>query len=396
MPRKGSRASRAAKTKAQSVGQESDQELEDSFETGSEHVGSSKGQEKPAQDVEMKEKEASPSKDQSDGSVATGTSMAIATGGEGGDEGGSDDDDDDDISDEDNDDDDDDDDEDDGGDPYLHRDMMDEMDDDEADYEASLGLGTEGGGLGDYNSEGESEIDAPQTYDANGSPLPSSSSFEHGAAERAMEEAADAADGLSLGGRGGAAAAGFRALQGLMSGMTSRLKGVLTTLRNKEGDSSAKLIALQDLAELLSVSTEDTLAGYFQVEPFVKELVIILKGDSNGSAGGGGGGRGSSGLTAEEMIAFGMDPSEGSGGGNDEESNVQMMLLACRCLANLMEALPGSSHSVVYAGAVPVLCSKLLEIQYIDLAEQTLSVGVALSISIQQSTYVVGLSSSDS
>lgn len=77
-------------------------------------------------------------------------------------------------------------------------------------------------------------------------------------------------------------------------------------------------------------------------------------------------------MTKEEMIAFGIDPSEG--GGTDEESNVQMMLLACRCLANLMEALPGSAHSVVYAGAVPVLCSKLLEIQYIDLAEQTLSV----------------------
>jgi hypothetical protein len=29
---------------------------------------------------------------------------------------------------------------------------------------------------------------------------------------------------------------------------------------------------------------------------------------------------------------------------------------------------------VVYSGAVPVLCSKLLEIQYIDLAEQALSV----------------------
>lgn len=381
MPRKGSRASRAAKTKAQSAGQESDQEFEESFDAGSENVGSSsKEQEKVAQDVEMKESEALPSKDQSE--VVEGSSMAMATGGDGGgDDGGSDDDDDDDISDEDHEDDeDDDDDEDDEEDPYLHRDMMDEMDDDEEDYEASLGLGTEGGGLGDYNSEGESEIDAPQTYDANGSPLPSSSSFEHGAAERAMEEAADAADGLSLGGRGGAAAAGFRALQGLMSGMTSRLKGVLTTLRNKEGDSSAKLIALQDLAELLSVSTEDTLAGYFQVEPFVKELVIILKGDSNGTGGGGGGGGGSSGLTAEEMIAFGMDPNQGSGGGNDEESNVQMMLLACRCLANLMEALPGSSHSVVYAGAVPVLCSKLLEIQYIDLAEQTLSVSLTLAI----------------
>jgi hypothetical protein len=40
-----------------------------------------------------------------------------------------------------------------------------------------------------------------------------------------------------------------------------------------------------------------------------------------------------------------------------------------------MEALPGVAHTVVYHGAIPVLCSKLIEISYIDLAEQTLSVG---------------------
>lgn len=171
-----------------------------------------------------------------------------------------------------------------------------------------------------------------------------------------------------------------------MSGMSGRLKGLLNKLKEREGengqlDSGGKLIALQDLAELLSVSTEDTLAGYFQVEQFVREIVYILKGDNNGlslDGSGGGGGGGDSGMTLEEMLAFGLDPAEhgggGGGGGTSEENNVQMMLLACRCLANLMEALPGSAHSVVYAGAVPVLCEKLREIQYIDLAEQTLSV----------------------
>lgn len=39
-----------------------------------------------------------------------------------------------------------------------------------------------------------------------------------------------------------------------------------------------------------------------------------------------------------------------------------------------MEALPGVAPTVVYHGAIPVLCSKLIEISYIDLAEQTLSV----------------------
>ena len=40
-----------------------------------------------------------------------------------------------------------------------------------------------------------------------------------------------------------------------------------------------------------------------------------------------------------------------------------------------MEALLGVAHTstVVYHGAIPVLCSKLIEISYIDLAGQTLA-----------------------
>ncbi|BGP33548.1 Ubiquitin fusion degradation protein 4 [Rhodotorula toruloides] len=181
----------------------------------------------------------------------------------------------------------------------------------------------------------------------------------------------DGADGEEGGGAGGASAlSAFRALHGMMSGVASRLKGLLASLRAKGGDSTAKLLALQELAELLSISTEDTLAGYFQIEAFAKELVAIVRGDSNGVGGAAGG---AGGMTMEEALAFGLDPAEAGVGGDIEENDVQMMLLACRCLANLMEALPGSAHSIVYAGAVPVLCDKLKDIQYIDLAEQTLS-----------------------
>jgi hypothetical protein len=35
--------------------------------------------------------------------------------------------------------------------------------------------------------------------------------------------------------------------------------------------------------------------------------------------------------------------------------------------------------NVVYGGAVPVLCQKLLDIQFIDLAEQALSVSIPIS-----------------
>lgn len=62
------------------------------------------------------------------------------------------------------------------------------------------------------------------------------------------------------------------------------------------------------------------------------------------------------------------------GGSYQGDENLEAQVLACRCLANLMEALPGVAHTVVYHGAIPVLCSKLIEISYIDLAEQTLSV----------------------
>ncbi|KAF9276611.1 Ubiquitin fusion degradation protein 4 [Mortierella alpina] len=125
-------------------------------------------------------------------------------------------------------------------------------------------------------------------------------------------------------------------LGGMITGGSSRLKGILANLRAYE-DPSLQLIALQELALQLSMATEDNLAGYFSCDAFVKELVILLR---------------------------------GSGDGDD---NAEMMLLACRCLSNLMEAMPASVGSVVYGGAVPILCSKLIEIQYIDLAEQSLT-----------------------
>ena len=131
----------------------------------------------------------------------------------------------------------------------------------------------------------------------------------------------------------------LRALSGLLPGVSSRLRDILSHLQQKD-DLSVRLIALQDLSEVLLVSTEDNLSGHFSPEPFVKELVSLMEPDEFG------------------------------------DENPEIMLLACRCIANLMEALPSSTANVVYGGAVPVLCQKLLEIHYIDLAEQSLSVSV--------------------
>lgn len=131
-------------------------------------------------------------------------------------------------------------------------------------------------------------------------------------------------------------ASSLRAL-GMISGIHGRMRDLLSQLKQKE-DPSVQLIALQELAEILLMAQEDTLTGQFSPDAFVKELIVL------------------------------MQPSEYG------EENPEMMLLACRCIANMMESMPQSVANIVYGGAVPVLCQKLLEINFIDLAEQALSV----------------------
>lgn len=128
----------------------------------------------------------------------------------------------------------------------------------------------------------------------------------------------------------------------MMNGTNSKLRSILEQLQSQ--DMSLQLIALQELSELLLISTEDNLAGHFQPDLYVKELVKLM-----------------------QPTDFG-------------EENPEVMLLACRCLANLMEALPQATANVVYGGAVPILCSKLLEINFIDLAEQCLSTLEKISV----------------
>ena len=168
------------------------------------------------------------------------------------------------------------------------------------------------------------------------------------AMERSEDPFASGYFGRFAGGPGGLSSS-LRALSGIMSGTHSRLRNILEQLRTKE-DPSVQLIALQDLSELLLVSNEDNLAGHFAPEQYVKELVTL------------------------------MQPNEITG-----EANQDMMLLACRCIANMMEALPAATASVVYGGAVPVLCHKLLEIDFIDLAEQALSTLEKISVEFPSS-----------
>ena len=135
----------------------------------------------------------------------------------------------------------------------------------------------------------------------------------------------------------------LRSLHGYASGVSQRMRDLLGNLKQKE-DPSVQLIGLQELSDFLLISNEDNLSGQFSPDQFVKELISLMQPD------------------------------------DFTEGNPEMMLLACRCLANMMEALPASTPIVVYGGAVPVLCQKLLEIDFIDLAEQALSTLEKISV----------------
>ncbi|CAH7688520.1 hypothetical protein PPACK8108_LOCUS23483, partial [Phakopsora pachyrhizi] len=136
------------------------------------------------------------------------------------------------------------------------------------------------------------------------------------------------------------------------------MKNILNSLKARgPGTSTDRLVALQELAEILVVSNEDTLAGYFQTDSFARELVSILRGTPE---------RNELEDEDEDEVALVAALTDGHGDASVEAPNpggdVMQMLLASRCLANLMEALPGSAHTVVHHGSVPVLCAKLLEI----------------------------------
>ncbi|KAK2463605.1 hypothetical protein APHAL10511_004356 [Amanita phalloides] len=214
--------------------------------------------------------------------------------------------------------------------------------------------GAEEPGLANEDAEDDDSGDAENRND----PDPSNSNA-GGANHGAFDEAAAA---MAIFGD-------YRHIGSYMLSQSSRLKTLLNNIKST-AEPTARLLALQELSELLSISTEDTLAGSFQVESYVREFVRIL------------GGQGAEDDEDEDIdqemhvqdedaalaVALAM-----SGGGFQGDENLEAQVLACRCLANLMEALPGVAHTVVYHGAIPVLCSKLIEIAYIDLAEQTLS-----------------------
>nr|XP_019045516.1 E3 ubiquitin-protein ligase TRIP12 [Kwoniella bestiolae CBS 10118]OCF24446.1 E3 ubiquitin-protein ligase TRIP12 [Kwoniella bestiolae CBS 10118] len=166
---------------------------------------------------------------------------------------------------------------------------------------------------------------------------------------------------------------GFRAFGGMMSGLSNRFKQLKINLKSK--NVATRLAALRECSELLLVSNEDTLGGAFSPTSFATEFIAILNGKPNidEDQDSGDENQGLDEMDEDAQLAAALAMSSGGMMPSGDQDDMECQLLACRCLAHLMEALPGSGHTLVHLGAVPILCSKLAEITYIELAEQTLS-----------------------
>lgn len=165
----------------------------------------------------------------------------------------------------------------------------------------------------------------------------------------------------------------------------NKWKQVVKELQSPSG--SARLAALNQAAEDLAISMEEQLIG-FPTDAVVKELIAILDNKPTGANKS----KNKVQVEVEEedddedddmddldedaqlARVLAMSAPAGENGGHASEQDMQAQLLACRCLANLLEVSPGTSHTIVQHDAVRVLCSKLVTIEYIELAEQVLSV----------------------
>ncbi|KAG8364405.1 hypothetical protein BUALT_Bualt19G0125400 [Buddleja alternifolia] len=114
------------------------------------------------------------------------------------------------------------------------------------------------------------------------------------------------------------------------SQQSGRLKKILSGLR-ADGEEGKQVEALTQLCDMLSIGTEDSLST-FSVDSFVPVLVGLL----------------------------------------NHESNADIMLLAARALTHLVDVLPSCCAAVVHYGAVSCFVARLLTIEYMDLAEQSL------------------------
>ena len=177
----------------------------------------------------------------------------------------------------------------------------------------------------------------------NESSKPDPSNADNDSPPKGLEDDLDSEDPFTSGflSRGPSSFSNAVRVLGIGSGTGTRVRTMVESLSKTE-DPSIQLITLQDMAQTLLMAQEDSLQGQMSSDAMVKELVSLM-----------------------QNSAFG----------------VEIPMMACRCIANLMEVLPSSVANVVYGNAVPVLCQKLLEPEFLDVAEQALSVSHTFELS---------------
>ncbi|XP_008805036.2 E3 ubiquitin-protein ligase UPL4-like [Phoenix dactylifera] len=109
-----------------------------------------------------------------------------------------------------------------------------------------------------------------------------------------------------------------------------KFQKIFASLEDDAGP-GVQLAALAELCEVLSFCMEDSL-GYFPMETSVPVLVRLA----------------------------------------GPETSPDVMLLAVRALTYICDGMPRMADALVRHGALPVLCGKLLAIEYLDVAEQSL------------------------
>jgi E3 ubiquitin-protein ligase TRIP12 len=165
-----------------------------------------------------------------------------------------------------------------------------------------------------------------------------SSSRENEDADEADFDAQFGARGGSLQGLLHRLGAGLEELLPSSSWARTRLKTVMAGLK-ADADDCRQLDSLTELCEVLTMGNEDLLRNT-SADTLVPLLVALL----------------------------------------NAEHNPDIMLLASRALSHLMDLMPSWCAAVVHYEAVPLFCARLLSIEYIDLAEQSLQALHKLSI----------------
>lgn len=127
----------------------------------------------------------------------------------------------------------------------------------------------------------------------------------------------------------------FRVGSNSFNVLHERLNPALTAMSDLE-DPSGVIIGLQELSECLLMTNEEVLDDFLPTEKVLDAIVSIMTSPLY-------------------------------------EDNVEICLMACRCLSNLLDAYPSSLNRNSYAKVTKALCEKLFEIQYIDIAELALN-----------------------